>query len=201
MAKTKSHYLAQMQDAWTRGIETARKTRPLSEEATKRLRAHSAKDLHDTIEALMEETGAIKSNGKARTWADDEPVWAAWARWYPEWVLAEIERALPDIATACALDKEALRRDRDKDAKAAQARVFVAERVVDQLATGTKTHDQLAAALYPPKAHKARQALKRLTAMLDGLGVIGTQKCRDGKTRWALWRSLWPEDREALAGG
>jgi hypothetical protein len=36
--------------------------------------------------------------------------------------------------------------------------------------------------------------------MLDGLGVIGSQKCRDGLTRWALWRSLWPEDRETLAG-
>lgn len=201
MSKSRSYYIGQMQEAWLAAIETARK-RPLTEKAVEALRRHSVRDLHDTIDALMGEPPGIKSNGKPRTWRDDEPVWASWARWYPQWIASEIERVLPEIVANCALDREAQRREQDRQAKAGQHRVAVAERIVSALGTKSRSQDELAKAIYPePKAHKARQALRSVVAMLDGLGVIGAAKCRDGAVRWALWRGLWPEDRDALAGG
>lgn len=198
MSKSRSYYIAQMQEAWLAAIETARK-RPLTEKAVEALRRHSVRDLHDTIDALMGEPPGIKSNGKPRTWRDDEPVWASWARWYPQWIASEIERVLPEIVANCALDREAQRREASREGMARLSRIATAEKIVDQLATGAKTEAQLVAALYPPRAHKARRAFRRVLDMLDGLGVVGAQTCRDGFMRWALWRSLWPEDKDALA--
>lgn len=202
MQNSRSFYAAAFREAWQSEFETAEKL-PLSPEAMAKLKAHAVRDVNDTIDALMAETGAIKADGRPRTWADDEPVWRAWAGWYRTWTREEAARVIPEIVANCALDREARERDRLRDTMAARRRVDAAERVVDILGAKARglTEPELLATMYPPKAGKARQACRRVVAMLDGLGVIGRAKCRDGATRLQLWRSLWPEDLDSLAAG
>jgi hypothetical protein len=184
----KSDYVREFMDSWAEVIETSKK-KPLSPDAIKKLKAFAKQDVHNTIDELAE---------SGRTWAKDEPTWRAWAQWYPTWARAEAERVIPDIVHVCALDREERHREIDRASRARQGRVVLAQKIVSELNT-LVTKDQLEARLYPPNQGKGKRACRKMVEFLIGLGVLGEQKGRDGVMRLALWRSLWPEDLDAVA--